>query len=219
MSDILLGTIIGGIIGFACSAVVALINGYYSFKSKREDNLIRREELSTRIQHEKNSALISRIIEIRTTYLAPLSDQLGELYTSMDDFRAKLISVIMPYQREKNKIQVEEAKKQEFIQQLETVESALSAINTRQTRIYGATCKVTDMNLRELLNDLIEKLYSLVVTYYKMNVSLLKESTTGHDFIYDFEALLKPVRDISISIGISNRRIESLRAGADAGDE
>jgi len=219
MSDILLGTIIGGIIGFACSAVVALINGYYSFKSKREDNLIRREELSTRIHHEKNSALISRIIEIRTTYLAPLSGQLGQLYTSMEDFRVKLITVITPYQHEEDKTHVEEAKKQEFIRQLETVATALSGIDTHRTRIYGATCKVTDMNLRELLNDLIEKLYSLTVTYYKMHLSLLKETTTGHDFIYDFEALLKPVRDISISIGISNRRIESLRAGADAGDE
>jgi hypothetical protein len=234
VTDIVLGAIIGGVIALVGTAIGYVIQGQYALKNKREDNLIRMQELSTRIQHEKNSELTSRIIEARARYLDPLSDQLGELNTSTNDFRDKLLIVTVPYLREKNKIleaseiseisrkceiQVEEAEKQKFVKQLKTVESVLSTIDTRRTRIYESALKVTDLKLGQLLRDLLAKVFSLGETYFKMNVSLLEENTTGHDFRYDCEPILKLVGDVNVRIAKSNHRIESLRAGADAGDE
>ena len=227
MNDILLGAIIGG----AIAAVVAWIQGHYSLKGKKEENLARQQQQSVQIQYDKNSKLISRIIEVRAKHLEPLSERLSELLTSMSDFRDELISVIVLYRREKNKIleeseisgkyeiQVEEAEKQNLIKSLEKVDSIISAIDTRRTRIHEAALNSTDVNLRGRLWDLRDKVYSLVEPYYEMQVSLSKESTAGHDFIYDFKAILELVQDVNLCISSSNSRIESLLAGADAGDE
>lgn len=239
MTDIVLGAIIAGVSVLAGSVIGYVIQGHYSLKNKREDNLIRKEELLTRIQHEKNRDLISRIIEARARYLSPLSDQLGELNTSVNDFTDKLLSVIVTYlpflhegsevlgaseiikeieTRKDVEIQVEAAKKQEFIMKLKTVETELKAIGTLRTRIYEAAIKAKDVKLREFLRDIVEKVYSMQQAYYSMKLDLEK-STTGHDFIYDIEAILKPARDVNVCTAHTNHHIESLLAGADAGDE
>ena len=219
MSDIVLGMIIGGVIGVVGSAVAALVQGYYSVKVKREENSALQHQQSTQIQHEKNSQQISRIIEVRVRYLDPLSNQLGKLLMTVSDFQDKLLEAIVPYIRKEKEIHVKAADKQEFIQKLKTVKSASSALATSKTEIFETSMKVTDRELMELLQDLVtEKVHFVLGAYYKMNISLEK-STTGHDFIYDFEAMLKSIKDVNVCVARTNHRIELLLAGVDAYDE
>jgi len=230
MNDVLLGTIVGGLIAVAGAAVVACIQGYYSLKSKKEDSLILQQQQARQIQHDKNMELLRRIIEVRAKYLDPLSTYVGKLQNSLSDFQDKLFDVIVPYQREENEIregseirkkrvvQVEAAKKQEFIQQLKSVDSIVSEIQTTHTRIQDTSFNATDMNLRELLKDVVFKVYSLTIAYHTMRGDLGR-SKTGQDFIYDFGQIIEPMKDVYISISHAHRRIESLLAGADAGAE
>ena len=125
----------------------------------------------------------------------------------------------MLYIRKEKEIHVKAADKQEFIQKLKTVESASSALATSEREIFEISMKVTDRALMELLQDLVtEKVALLLGDYYKMNISLEK-STTGHDFIYDFEAMLKSIKDVNVCVARTNHRIELLLAGVDAYDE
>ena len=151
MSDLLLGVIIGGVIGL----VGAWIQGHYSLKGKREENVARQQQESIRIRHEKNSQVISRIVEVRAKYLGPVSKQLGKVQTSMSDFRKELSDVIVPYIPEEGReepgrcdVRVEAAKKQEFIQQLKSVDSRGLVIDTYRRRIHEE-CKDIDRYISE----------------------------------------------------------------------
>jgi len=236
MSDIVLGMIIGGVIGVVGSAVVAWIQGHYSLKGKREENLARQQQQSLQIQHEENKELINRIIEARGKYLEHLSEQLGKLQTSVEDFGGKFLSVMVPYLNigsegsgtsemfekieglEEVKIKIEAAKKKELMQQLETLESEISSISSIRKGIYETFFKVTDIKLKKLINDVVGRVFSLQEDYLKIKLDLAK-SKDGHDFIYNLSTILKLVPEVSISTGHAHNRIESLLAGADAGGE
>lgn len=223
MSDLIIGTIIGGAIGVIGSMLGFIIQGYFSNKNTSMQIESRKEEQSRLFEHEKDSQVLSRIIERRARYLDPLSDQLGELHTFMNDFRDKIIKVIVSYQSEEDKIRgdrkirIDSEEKQEFIEQFEVFGSAVEEIDNRRQKIFEASYKVTDVNLQEMLWDLVKKLYAVVHAYYDMGI-VLEESETGDNPICDFEAIFKPVRDANVCIPRANHRIESLLAGADADD-
>lgn len=211
MNDVLLGTIIGGIIGVGGSAIAAWVQAHYS-----------RQQQSRQIQHEENREVIHRIIEVRARYLDPLSTQLGNLQAALSDFQDKLLDAIVPYTRGvklgERVVDVEAVKKQVFIQRLKSVDSTFLAIETTRTRIQETSFNATDMNLRELLKALVFKAYELTMSYQKMKVDLTG-SEDGHDFVYDFEQVIEPTKDVYISISKAHRRIESLLGGVDAGAE
>ena len=214
MNEILLGAIIGGAIAVTGSAVVAWIQGHYSLKGKREENLSRRQQQSTQIEHENSSSVISRVIEIRSKYLYPLSDNLGELHANIDAFRSKIIGVIVSPPHEKRRIKVTEAGKKEFKKLLYEVESEIPAIDTPAKKVYGATAKVTDEKLKEELYEVTNNVNKFIRVYYEMGASLagIKE---GEDFIYDFDELMEQITGTIVGIGNANSRIESLIAGVD----
>jgi hypothetical protein len=230
MTDVVLGAIISGVSVLAGSGIANIIQGYYSLKNKREDNLIRKEELLTRINYDKNRDLISRIIQARLRFLAPLSDQLTELQISVSNFLDTLSSISIHYLPElqtsvddaqklqKCEITVHPPQKMEFSQQLKTVEITLEAIKTQCTRIHEANLKTKDPDLRKSLTDLTEKLISFRETYYRMKLNLVQADTAAQDFTYAFEQIFNPAREIAVVIAQSFHRIESLLAGADAGD-
>lgn len=236
MSDIVLGMIIGGVIGIVGSAAVALIQGHYSVKVKREDNLARQQQQSIQIQHEKNKELINRIIQARRKYLEHLSEQLGRLQTSVEDFGDNLLRVIVPYlprlnegststamfeeieRLEKVQIKIDPTKKQQLSQQFETLQSEISSISTIRKEIYETFFKVTDIKLKELIRNVVQSSFTLQQDYLKCRLDLAK-TESGRDFTYDIAPILKLVPAVSVSTGHAHKRIESLIAGADAGDE
>ena len=230
MSDIVLGTIIGGAIAVVGSAVVALIHGYYSLKGKREENLLREQEQSTQIRHEKNTELIRRIIEVRKRYLEPVSEHLNRMQTPVSDFRHKLLIVIVKYRHEgseigeqsetseNNKVRVEAAKKPEFIEKLKSVGSVLSGIESSQKRIEEESLMAGDVKLTKLLAAVVINTYYLRRDYYDKKADL-KGGKKDKDFMYDFQRIVDLTSDIRVSMAHANGRIASLLGGVDAGDE
>lgn len=214
MSDIVQGMIIGGIIGVVGSAVVAWIQGHYSFKGKKEENLARQHQQSTQIQHEKDSQLISRRIAVRSRYLDPLSSHLSSLHTSINNYEEKLIGVLRPYYREGEEIQVPEVNKQEFIRQLKTTKSTHKAIFTPLDKVWEVSSQVGDPKLLQEVNVISD----IVLAFYKACNEMynsLVYSTTGQDLVYDFKAIVESMNNIRLGISGMHRRIESLLAGVD----
>jgi len=211
MNDILLGTIIGGTIGVAGSAVVAWIQEHYA-----------QQRQSTQIRNDKNREVIGRIIGVRARYLDPLSTQLGKLQAALSDFQDKLLEVIVPYTRGvkhgERVVDLQAVKKQVLIQQLKSVDSTLLTIETARTRVQETAFNATDNDLRQLLKALLFKTYELTKAYHKMQLELAA-SEEGHGLVYDFDQVIEPMTDVYIGISSAHRRIESLLAGADAGDQ
>ena len=232
MTDLLLGVIIGGLIGL----VGSVIQGCYSLKCRREENLSRERQQSTQIQHEKNKELINRIIQARRKYLEDLSEQLGRLQTSVEDFGDNLLRVIVAYlprlnegststamfeeieRLEKVQIKIDPTKKEQFSQQFETLQSEMSSISTIRKEIYETFFKVRDIKLKELIRNIIQRSFTLQEDFLKCRLDLAK-TESGRDFTYDMAPILKLVPAVSVSTGHAHMRIESLIAGADAGDE
>lgn len=220
MSDILLGMIIGGVIGVVGSAVVAWIQGHYSLSGKREENSARQQQQSTQIQHEKDSQLISRLIARRLSYLEPLSSHLSALYTALDNYQKKLIEILNPYFRDpkSDKIQVPEVNKQEFGRQLRSTKTSFGAIITPRAKIWEASSHVADLKLLKEINALSKTIRAFYAACQEMYGSF-NDSTTGHDFVYDFESLVESITSIELDISNAHRRIDSLLAGVDEDDE
>lgn len=220
MSDLLLGMIIGGLIGVGGSAITALIQGRYSLKARKEDNLAQQEQQSVKIQYEKDSQIISRRIAIRSRYLEPLNDSLSTLYASIDNYEKKLIQVLHPYYRgrKKYKVKVSEINKREFARQLATTETEHEAISTSRDEIWAASPRVGDLNLIDELTEQTED----VTKFYKGHSEIydsLNNSKTGQDWVYDFASLLKSMDKIRLDISKAYRRIESLLAGVEEDEE
>ena len=211
MNDILLGTIIGGAIGVAGSAVVAWIQEHYSQQRQLRE-----------IHYDKDRELIHRTVEVRAKYLDPLSSQLGKLQACLSDFQDRFYEAIMPYEsgteHGERVLQIEAEKKEVLIGQLKSVEGTVAAIETTRTRIEEAAFIATDMNLYEVLKALVFAAYHLTRAYYKMEGEL-RGSKNGEDFVYDVDQIIEPMKGVYAGISSSHRRIESLLAGVDAGDE
>lgn len=218
MSDIVLGMIIGGVIGVGGSAAVACIQGHYSLKGKREENLARQHQQSMQIQHEKDSQMLSRHIGVRSRYLDPLSSHLSRLYNSINNYEEKLIDVLRPYYREGEEIQVAEVNKQEFIRQLKTTKSTHKAIFAPIDKVWEVSSQVPDPKLTQevkVISNVILAFYKACNEMYKS----LNDSTTGQDLVYDFKAIMESMVKIRLGISSAHSRIESLLAGVDEKDE
>jgi len=218
MSDLLLGVIIGGVIGVVGSAVVAVIQGRYSFKCAREENVARQQQQSMQIQHEKDSQLLSRRIAVRSRYLEPLCSHLSSLYNSINNYEEKLIGVLRPYYRVGEEIQVPEVNKQEFIRQLKTAKSTHEAIFTPLDKVWEVSSQVADPKLTQevkVISNVILAFYKACNEMYKS----LDDSTTGQDLVYDFKAIMESMGKIRLGISSAHRRIESLLAGVYEEDE
>jgi hypothetical protein len=172
------------------------------------------------IQHEKDSQIISRRIAIRSRYLEPLNDSLSALFTYIDNYEKKLFEAMHPYylDRKKNKVKVPEINKKEFVRQLTATNTEFEAICTVRDKIWGVSSPVGDPNLREDLSAQTKaatKFYDAHGEIYRS----LNGSTTGQDWVYDFESLLKSLDDIQLTILSAYRRIESLLAGVEEDEE
>jgi gas vesicle protein len=220
MSDVLLGMIIGGVIGVVGSAVVACIQGYYSLKTKGEENSALQHQQSTQIQHEKDSQLISRRIAVRSRYLEPLTSHLCSLYTAMNKYQEKLIEILHPYyhDRKTDEIQVPKVNKQEFMRQLTAIQSTLEAISTSRDKIWEVSPQVADLKLIQELTVLSKAATAFYAAHTEMYRSL-HDSTTEQDFVYDSKAIMESLRKVELSISSGHLRIESLLAGVDEDDE
>lgn len=221
MSDILLGAIIGGAIAVAGSAVAGWIQGYYSMKGKREENLNRQQQQATDIQHGKDSLLLSRRIGVRSRYLEPLTSHLGELYTCLSDYEEKLIDVLRQHytdSRTSDKIRVAEVDKEEFARQLQEITTTFKRIGTPQEKAVEFGIRGGDSRLLVNVSELMAESVDLAQKHTEMRRSL-RDSAKGEDFAYDFEAIMKSMRAMKAHIGAVHRRIESLLAGVEEADE
>ena len=220
MSDIVLGMIIGGVIGVVGSAVVAWVQGNYSLKSKREENLALQQQQSTQIQHEKDSELLSRLIARRSTYLEPLSSHLSALYNSINNYEKKLVEILTPYYRDSkgDEIRVPEVNKQEFMRQIATAATAVEAISTSRDKVWEASSPVADIILIEQLTALTEAITTFYKAHTEMNRSF-SGSKKRQDWVYDIVPMVKLMNKIQVNVSIAHYRIESLLAGVDENDE
>jgi hypothetical protein len=218
VSDIVLGMIIGGVIGVVGSALVALIQGHYSLKSKREENLAREHQLVMQIQHEKDSQLLSRRIAVRSKYLEPLSSHLSDLYASFKDRKGEVIAILRKYSSAEDKIHVREEDKEEFYQKLDEMEGTIESIGIVYDKTSAVMSKVTDDELTKIYNTLLDG----IILFYKGETVMyrsLGDCKKGEDFVYDFEGIVNAINKVQLCIENMHRRIESLLAGGDAGDE
>jgi gas vesicle protein len=216
MNDLLFGVIIGGLIGLVSSA----IQGYYSLKGKREDNLAREHQQSMQVQHEKDSQVLSRRIARRMLYLEPLSGHLSSLYTSICDYVDKLISILSPYYKDKEReeIQVRGVDKEKFRKRLLELNSTLAEIETVGRGLVKLTGQIGDLKLIKNLTVLYDSLTAFAESNTAMRKSL-RNSTKEQDFVYDFEEIMKSTRKSRIDISDAQERIESLLAGIEEGRE
>jgi len=206
--------IIGGLIGVASSAVTALIQGHYSLKGKREDNLARQNQQSTQIQHEKDSQLLSRRIAVRSRYLEPLTSHLSALYTSLGDYRLGLIGIITAYRRAGEEIQVKQADKKEFMGKLDEIESKYETIGIAYDKATDASSQVADSELIKGIADLSKGVRDFYQGHVEMYGSL-GNCEKEQDFVHDFKEIMNSIRKGQLSISTIHGRIEYLLAGVD----
>lgn len=211
MNDILLGTIIGGTIGVAGSAVVAWIQEHYSQKRQLRQ-----------MQCDRDMELIRRIVEARAKYLDPLSSCLGKLQTCLSDFQDRLFEVIIPYasgtKQGERVVRIGAEEKSVVIRRLGSVNSAMEEVVTARTRVEEAAFNARDMSLREILKAVVFTGYDLGQAYYRMREAIVK-SEDGESLVYDAEQVIGPMKCVYVRISSAHKRIESLLAGVDAGDE
>ena len=220
MSDLVLGMIIGGVIGVAGSAVTALIQGRYSLKTRREDNLARHREQATQIEHEKDMQLIARLIARRSSYLEPLSSQLSALSISINNYEGNLIKTLHPYylDSENNKIRVAGAKKEEFTQKIVKAQEPVETITGSSHKIWDASSPISDVNLIERNSAITNSISEFYKAHTEMFTSL-RASTTGQDWTYDFQPVMKSMHHIQLNVSLAHRRIECLLAGIDENEQ
>jgi gas vesicle protein len=228
MSDLLLGVIIGGLVGL----VGSVIQAHYSLKARREENLSRERQQATQIQHEKNRELIGRTIEVRRKYLEDLSQQLGKLQTCVEEFGDKFLRITVPHlprlsggstsnatfeqveRLEKVDIDIDAINKRGLSQKIDTLQGEISSISAVRKAIYETFFKVTDIRLKQLIRDVVERSFDLQQNYLKFRLALA-ETENGHDFTCDVAPILKLVPEVNVSTGLAHKRIESLLAGVD----
>lgn len=215
MNDLLLGVIIGGIVGLVGSA----IQGYYSLKSKREDNAAREKQQSIQIQHEKDSQILSRRIAIRSKYLEPMTSNLCSLYISITNCVRKLIEFLAPYYTGKKpeEVKVPKVDKQEFIRQMDTIKSMCNEVTDLDDKVFQGGGQLGDLVLIERLGTITRGITKLIKAYNEMYSSLLN-TKAEQEFLYDFEAIMKSMDNVVLSIPSAHERIESLLSGLDEDD-
>ncbi|OGO18423.1 MAG: hypothetical protein A2Z15_05305 [Chloroflexi bacterium RBG_16_50_11] len=79
MSDIVLGTIIGGLIGVIGSILGFIIQGYYSKKNTE-----------LQLESEKRERQITRLIEKRAPYLSPINEQQQSVISSIHNIEKRV---------------------------------------------------------------------------------------------------------------------------------
>lgn len=220
MSDIVLGMIIGGVIGVVGSAAVALIQGHYSLKGKREENLAREQQQSMQIQHEKDSQVLSRRISVSSTYLEPLSSDLCSLFIAVNNYMTELIRVLTPYYtaEERDEIKVPKAAREEFMREINLIQSTYMEIFVPRNKIYEDSARVADRKLTDQLNVLTRN----VTAFYDTNSKTLRalyDSGTEEDLVCNFRELMQSIGKVSSLITTVNSCIESLLAGVEEDDE
>jgi len=209
MNEVVLGVVVGGAIGVGGSAIVAWIQAHYS-----------QQQQSRQIQHEKDSQLLSRRIEVRSKYLEPLSSDLSKAYACLLEYEDRLVGMLVPYYKdeEQEEIHLPEANKVEFTQILSEVDSRYEETKSSFLMVFKGLGRIADDELLQRIRGLIRSLTGLAREDLAMRGSL-QSSTTGQDFVYDFGAIHKAITEVQKSVSFVQYRIESLLAGVDHGRE
>lgn len=209
MNDILLGVIIGGAIGVIGSGVVAWIQAHYSQKQQ-----------SRQIQHEKNSEVLSRRIALRSRYLEPLTSHLCSTYVSATSCAGKLMEFTGPYYtgRKTEEVKVPEVDKEEFMEQMDTIQRMCEEIDALDDKVHEAAGQVGDPILIDRLTSITEEITKFYKAYNEM-YSSLHDTAAEQDFVHDFKPIMKSIENVTLCIPSAHDRIESLLSGVDEDDE
>ena len=95
MSDLVLGTILGGSIGVIGSLLSFIIQGHYSKSSTELQIRARREEQKQQFENERQTVEISRKIERRAQNLNPISNALESIMKSVHDIEKVLRDLVV----------------------------------------------------------------------------------------------------------------------------
>lgn len=86
MSDIVLGTIIGGAIALLSGVAGYFLQGYFSIKNTR-----------MRIDHEREKDRETRLIEFRSKYLGPTRDCVLQCCERINDIQDRMLDCTVPF--------------------------------------------------------------------------------------------------------------------------
>lgn len=205
MNDILLGTIIGGVVGVTGSAIVAWIQARHSERQQ-----------SKQIEHEKDSQLVSRRIAVRSRYLEPLTSDLCNVYICASDCLRKLVELTGPYYSREGseEVKVPAVDKEEFIGEMRKIRKLCEKIRDMEYEVFKTCGQVADTTLLDKLTA-IPQAISAFRDACDEALGSLGESGAEEDFVCDFEPVTKEVEKILLRMPDIHGRIESLLAGAE----
>lgn len=215
MSDIVLGTIIGGIIALFGTISGYIIQGIFSLKRTNTENTFRTNEQNIQIQFEREKALVSRTVEIREKYLIPLSDKIIALFSSVINFRNELIKLTGKYSENKlgeYYIKVIPENRNEFFKKCEEIRERLDERHELELEIHQLQAKVTDIALSDQLFETFSKTHDFYINF----LDFMKDFTGSQEdqpFVYDCSTFKDLSSDCLAHLATINYRIESLLGG------
>ncbi len=206
MSDLVLGTIIGGTIGVIASLLGSIVQGYWSSKNT-----------SARIKHEKEGAMTERLIAKRESYLSHISVSTSECYKYTIQIINKLVGAITDFQ---------ESKDSSVHTVLVTADSAesfkdiLKLTNKDEEELMRVNDKIElyrSQNTDEKLEELLQKVFVSSRDYGMVHLEMARRfyttSLSKECFKYDFDSYEEKVFVLQFHLQSVNRRIEQLLCG------
>jgi hypothetical protein len=201
MSEIILGTIIGGSIGVIGPLLGFIIQGHFTKNTTK-----------MQINAQTEAARLNRLVEVRAQYLNPLREQVAKIYEQLININDQMINIEVGYGNPP-----EPTKKQpsEYDKETAKLSEALDKLEKAQNEADIIRSKTSDHRLRQLFLDFTHNRITLKRDVLLLEGIPLKWTPKSGKKIYDFNEATDNLIICQVNLESINGRIEQLLSGGD----
>lgn len=201
MADLILGTIIGGLVGLISSIVGFLIQGYYSNKNTLVQITAQKEEQAEKFKFEKKRQEINRLIQVRETWTKSLYTSLITYAENIDktSLEINILRVNFPDGQAAQSVL---SSGLEFDRLFTDLTTAVKELDNASDNLGKEMAPISDSILKNLISNLIsEELQLSLIVYKPLNREEYEDSDKIVGIIKDeLASAFKKLEDLSCGI-------------------